>query len=492
MRRSLAVTAVMSFTLAAATFAGEIPPRPEGLTYPPLVFNVPDSAAMRIKLANGVPAYVVEDQALPLITVQVLLRGGQYLEPSGKEGVASLTGTVWRSGGAGALDAKTLDEELDYLAAQLSTSVGPTTGSVSLNLLAKDIDRGLSLLLDVLRAPRFEADRLAKAKEDLLAEMKRRNDDSADIEQREWDRLVYGEGYWVNRLATKASLDTITREDLLDFHRRLATPANFVVVAAGKFERTAMVAKLNSTLGAWKGGGQGVPAVPQPGVQARPGVYLVDKPDVNQGRVSIGHIGVVRPLPDEGALEVANDILGGGGFTAWMMSRVRSDEGLAYGAYSRYGIGDLYPGAFRAYFQSKSSTCAQAAALTRELIDKIRTQAVGEQELTTSKNAFIERLPRTFETKLKTAVRFGQDELVSREKGYWVRYRDRIKAVDAAAVQRAAQAHIRPDQLAVLVVGNVEEILKGHPDHPEAKLEALGTFVRVPLRDPLTLEPMTK
>lgn len=492
MRATVAAAALLCTSLAAAAVAAEIPSRPEGLTYHQLVFKVPDGAAMRAKLDNGVPAYIVEDKSLPLVTVQVLFRGGQYLEPAGKEGVSSLTGTVWRTGGAGALDAKSLDEELDFLAAQLSTSVGPTTGTVSLNLLAKDLDRGIALLMDVLRAPRFDAERLAKAKAEMLADMKRRNDDTADIEQREWNRLVYGDGYWINRLATKASVDAITREDLLDFHRHLATPANFVVVAAGAFDRRAMVAKLNATVGAWKGGGKGVPPVPQPTKAAAPGVYLVDKPEVNQGRVSIGHLGAVRPLADESALEVANDILGGGGFTAWMMSRVRSDEGLAYGAYSRYGIGDLYPGAFRASFQSKSSTCARAAALTEELIGKIRTQSVTEQELLTSKNSFIETLPRTFETKLKTAARFAQDELVGREKDYWARYRDRMRAVDAAAVRQAAQDHIRPDQLVVLVVGNVGELLKGHPDHPEAKFEAFGQLIRLPLRDPMTLQPMTK
>ncbi len=492
MRNAHRLIPFASVFLAGAALSAPIPPRPEQLRFPPLAFNVPDAAAMRVSLANGVPVYIAEDRILPLVSVQVLFRGGRYMEPGGKEGLASLTGTVWRTGGAGTLDAQALDEELDFLAAQLSTSVGDTSGSVTLNLLAKDLDRGLALLLDVLRSPRFEEARLTKAKADLIADMKRRNDDSEAIEDREWDRLVYGDDYWLNRLPTKASVDGITRDDLVALHRLLANPANFVVAVAGDLDRATMIAKLDATLGAWRPDGPGVPPVPQPTASAKPGVYVVNKPDVNQGRVSIGHLGAMRPLPDEFALEIANDILGGGGFSAWMTQRVRSDEGLAYSAYSDFGIGDLYPGTFRAYFQSKSSTCAWAAKLTTELITKIRTTEVADEELAASKSSFIERFPRIFESKARTVLRFAQDDLIGRAHEYWSTYRAKVGAVTRVGVLDAAKAHIMPDRLIVLVVGNAADILKGQPDHPEAKFENLGPIVNVPLRDPLTLKPLTQ
>jgi zinc protease len=492
MQASHRVLSIAALVLSVtAGVAAEIPPRPEQLTFLPLTFNVPDAASMRVKLANGITAYVADDKMLPLVNVLVLFRGGGYLEASGKEGLAELTGTVWRTGGAGRFDARALDEELDFLAAQLSTGVGEVSGRVSLNLLGKDLDRGLGLLMDVLRGPRFEEARLAKAKEDMLSEMKRRNDDSESIEDREWDRLVYGDDFWLNRLPTKASVDGITRGDLVAFHKLLANPANFVVAVAGDFDRKAMIVKLNATIGAWKAAGAPVGAVPQPKGSAKPGVYLVNKPDVNQGRVSIGQLGAKRPLPDESSLEVANDILGGGGFTAWMMSKVRSDEGLAYSAYSSYGIGDLYPGTFRAYFQSKSSTCARAARLTVDLIGRITTTQVTDKELANSKSSFIERFPRMFESKLRTVTRFAQDDLVGLSHEYWKAYRARMGEVTAASTQAAASAHINPDQLIILVVGNVDEILKGHPDHPGARFESFGPLVRLPLRDPLTLKPMS-
>ena len=324
----------------------------------------------------------------------------------------------------------------------------------------------------VLQKPRFETERLAKAKEDLISDLKRRNDETADIESREWSRLVYGDDYWINRLATKASVDGISQADLVALHTQLANPANFVVAVAGDFKRDEMLRKLNATLGAWKATGPRVAAVPQPSGSARPGVYLVDKKDVNQGRISMGHIGQQAPAADEAAIEVANDILGGGGFTAWMMKRVRSDEGLAYGAYSNYGIGDLMPGAFRAYVQTKSATCARATTLTRELMVKLRAGEYTEKELETSKISFIETLPRTFETKWRTVLRFAGDELVGRDRAYWPTYRQRIGAVTAQAARDAATKYIKPDQLIVLMVGNVDDILKGSPTTPTPRSRA--------------------
>lgn len=476
--------------LAATVGAGEIPARPEMLSFPPLAFAVPRAESFKVSLPGNVPAYVAEDKLLPLVTVQISFRGGRYLEEKGKEGTAELLGTVWRTGGAGTLSPQELDETLDFLAAQLTTSVSGTSSSVTLNLLAKDLDRGLQLLFDVLLKPRFDEARLAKAKEDLIAELKRRNDDAADIESREWQRLIYGDDYWLSRLPTKASVDAISREDLVALHRRIVNPANCVVAVAGDVDKQAVVRKLKAYFEQWKVKPQPVPPVPQPTHKPKPGVYLVHKADVNQGRVSIGHLGAKRPLPEEFAITVANDILGGGGFTAWMMSRIRSDEGLAYGAYSSFGILDAYPGTFRAGFQSKSSTCARAAFLTLELVEKLRRGEITEAELTTSKNSFIETFPRNFETKLRTVQLYAMDDLNGRPHSYWVNYRDNIRKVDAQAAQKAAQKLIRPEEFVILVVGNVDEILKGHPDYPEIQLAKLGPMTRLPLRDPLTLEPL--
>ena len=126
-----------------------------------------------------------------------------------------------------------------------------------------------------------------------------------------------------------------------------------------------------------------------------------------------------RPTENEFDLLVANNILGGGGFTSWILSRVRSDEGLAYSAGSRFSIGDSLPGTFRAVFQSKSSTVARAAQLTIELTRQLRDEGFSRDELTTSQNSFVETFPNRFANKFAVVARYANDELVGREEGYW-------------------------------------------------------------------------
>lgn len=467
-----------------------IPDRPERLEFPELQYEVPDRDQFRAVLDNGVALYAAEDRLLPLVAIQVFFKGGAYLEPQGMEGLASLTGTVWRTGGAGDLTAEEFDEELDFLAANLSTGIGGVTGSVSLNLLSKDLERGLQLLMDVLLRPRFQESRLETARTNLLSEMRQRNDSTAGIESREWNRLIYGDDYWINRHSTQTSVRSIDRDDLVRFQQRLIDPATMVVAAAGDFHREELIELLNETIGRLETGSEPIPPVPQPSHRSEPGVYLVDKPDVNQGRVSIGHLGAMRPLEDEFDIRVANDILGGSGFTSRITSRVRSDEGLAYTAGSAFGIGQEYPGTFRSLFQSRSEACARAAELTVELIRGMHAEGVTDEELRTSKNSQIETLPNNFQTMIQTVSLFARDELAGRPPDYWAAFRDNVRAVSVESAHQAFRRHINPERLVILVVGNIEEILGGDPDHPDSRFENLGALHRIPLRDPMTLEPM--
>ncbi len=499
-RRTLSALLVALALLAAAPAAllaqtaqqqpGGIPASPRELKYAPLTYTPPKRNQYRHVLSNGVVVYAVEDHDLPLVNVQTLVRTGSYLDPAGKEGLASLVGSQMRTGGTAKMSAEQFDEAADFLAAQISSGVGPTQGSANLNLLAKDVDKGLALYFDMLRTPAFQEDRLKLAKSQILQQMERRNDNTSAIEAREWGRLLYGSEHFSTKETTKASIDAITRQDLVDFHQKYFQPGGFIIAASGDFNTKELLAKLEAAFQGWPASKTAVPDVPKPTQTPVAGIYTINKPDVNQGRVSIGHTGSTRDNPDSYALEVMNDILGGGGFTSRIMSRVRSDEGLAYSAGSSYGMGVYYPGTFRASFQSKSATTAQAIQIVLDEIGRIRTAKVSAEELETSKNSAIETFPRIFSTAAQIASTFAQDEYTKRPADYWDTYRQRIAAVTADDVQRVAQKYLDPSKLVILVVGNIEDITKGNPDHPEyslTKLAAQGEIRRIPLPDPLTM-----
>jgi predicted Zn-dependent peptidase len=470
-----------------------IPDRPEKLAFPPLTYEPPAPEKYRVMLKSGPVAYVVPDRELPLVNLVVYVRTGQYVEPDGKQGLAELTGYLLARGGTQSKTAEELEERLAFLAARLESGVGETQGSVSLNLLSKDLEEGLGIMREVLTAPRFQDDKIALRKQQMLQSMKERNDDSRSIEAREAEFLAFGETFWANRYSTQDSVQSLTRADLEEFHHKWFQPPNFVVAVSGDFDRDQMIEKLEKLFGAWPFKGATPPPIPTNTAFSPTGVYIVDK-DVNQGRVAMILPGIMRDDPDFFPAVIMNDILGGGGFTSRIMNRVRSDEGLAYDAHSSFPGGVYYPATFSAGFQSKSRTVPYAASIVLQEMEKITKAPVSDQELNTSKRGFIDRFPRTFGTKIQIANTFAQDEFTGRfakQPDYWQKYRSRIDGVSKDDIQRVAANYVKPNKLVILVVGQKNEILLGQPGH-EVKLSQLAgdRVVDVPLRDPLTMKPM--
>ncbi len=477
----------------AADAAGAIPDRPEQLHYGPLEFQVPRAEQYRHELPGGVVAYIVPDHTLPLVNVVLNFRTGAFREPADEPGLADLTATLMRVGGTTSRTPEQFDEQADFLAAAIGSGAGETSAQASLNVLTKSLDDGLELLFDMVRNPRFDAARLDVEKGKMLEAMKQRNDDAGDISAREWDWLMYGHDHFSTRRTTAAELAAMDRPALIDFHRRTYGPQGLVIAVSGDVDPQDMLGRLERRLAGWKAA-EAAPWPPKgPDFAPTPGLYYVEK-DIPQGKVSIGE----RSLkvddwsnPELPALMVMNDILGGGGFTARLMKRVRSDEGLAYGAYSHFGLGAYWPTTFSVGYASKNRTVALAGKIVLEEIDRLRAEPVTEEELQVSKSSFVDTFPRAFESAAKIAGTFAQDEIQGRPHSYWYDYRKRIQAVTADQVLAVAKKYLQPQDLVMLVVGKWQEIAPGDPDG-RAKMSDLfgGNATRLPLRDPLTLEPM--
>ena len=514
-RRPLAATGSLAALLAAVALgpgarpavAAELPERPERLQYPPLKFTPPRASEYRVKLANGVAAYLAPDRAIPLVSVTVLMRVGPDLDPAGKEGLASTMVYLLTRSGTRTMTAEQLEERLAFLGAQLESGMGggggmmgqggvPITGAesrVTLNLLTKDLDEGLALLTACLKGAAFQEDRLKLRRDQQLQEMKQRNDNSADLEDREWGFLLRGADHWSNRYPTEASLNSLTRDDLVALQKRYVGPKNFVIAVAGDFDRAAMKRRLEKAFAGWPGPGENPGPPKPPAAPAARGWYVVDK-DVNQTRVSLGLRTLDRYDPDFHAAQVMNYVLGGGGFTSRLVNRIRSDEGLAYTVRSSFEGGTYYPDPWRAFFQTKARSTAFALSIALTEIGRVRDSLVTAGELETAKNAFIEGFPARFPTAQAIGGALAAEELTGRyqkDPGYFGEYAGRIRAVTAQDVQRVAQRLLDPAKIAVLLVGNAQEMAL-----PDGKHDVLLTGLaggepkRIPLRDPMTMKPM--
>jgi predicted Zn-dependent peptidase len=288
---------------------------------------------------------------------------------------------------------------------------------------------------------------------------------------------------------TEQSVNSITRDDLIAFHKKYFFPANFAFAVSGDFKTKDILKKLNGMLAGWPDQNLDLPAIPDQVPDPAPGVYMIKKEDVNQSRIRIGHIGVKRDIPDQYALVVMNDILGGGGFTSRIVRRVRSDEGLAYSAGSRFDFPVLYPGTFRAYFQTKHATAAFGTDLILIEIDRIRTQKCDEETVENAKASYISNVVNPFSNKNNIVNTFASDFYTGRADDYWQNYTKNMEAVTADAVLAVAQKYLHPDKLVFLVVGDPEAVEEGSDKHEE-KFSDFGKINILPLRDPMTLQAM--
>ncbi len=426
------------------------------LTYPLLSeINVP--AVERVELDNGLILYLVEDRELPLINLSARIGTGSVFEPADKVGLAAITGTVMRTGGTTSRSGDDIDVALENIGASVETGIGETSGSASMSVLKDDIDLGLEILADVLMNPAFPEDKIELAKVTQRSVIARRNDDAQEIGFREFTTLIFGKDSPYARQTEYASIDAITREDLSAFHEAYFHPNNAQIGIWGDFDMKTMVDRVKRAFRDWKPAPGFVrPQVPPVDYEFRPTVNLVDKQDVNQSTIVMGHIGGRLDNPDYFALEIMNSILGGG-FSSRLYQRVRSDQGLAYSVFGTYGANYDRPGIFYAGIFSKSESTVQAVRAVKKEIESMRTEPVTNEELSLAKDAFLNSFVFNFDTKAEVISRLMTYEYYGYPSDFLQKTKEGIEAVTREDVMRVAQTYLQPDDMQLIVVGKASD-----------------------------------
>ncbi|MCI0342950.1 MAG: insulinase family protein, partial [Planctomycetales bacterium] len=447
--------------VTAAAQDGPLPAHPRELKYPSLAYEPPDPATHRATLPGGtIPAYVVPDRELPVLSITAIWRGGTACDPPGKKGAVNLLSRMLRAGGTARKTPAEVDAALERIAAQVSFSADLGTGRASLRCLSRHREVALALFAEMLREPRWDEGRLQLEKDRLYESFKGRNDSSEAIEGREYDWLIYGD-HPVAAHATRPSIEAIGRDDLAALHRRLVHPSRMILAVGGDWEPAAARDGLAKALAGFPEAAEAPPAVAPVTAPVRTGLYLFRKEKVTQSRVSLGHIGIREDHPDRFAIGVMNFVLGGGSFSSRLTQAIRVDRGLAYSAGSRYSPGEFVPGTFRTFFQSKHATCAEGLRVALAEVRRLREEGPTEEEVAQAKSSMIEGFPSRFPTAAAAASALADLEARGMPADFYRTYRKRIEAVTVADVRRAAKEHLRPEHFVATIVGDIAAAREG-------------------------------
>jgi zinc protease len=428
----------------------------------------------RIELPNGMIIFLQEDHELPLIDGVARIRGGSRAEPAAKLGLVSLYGEVWRTGGTKTETGDQMDDYLEIRAAKVETDGGVDSTTIGLSCLKEDFNDVFKVFAEILREPEFRADKLDLAKHEAFDAISRRNDEVGEIARREAAKLAYGEQNPYARVPEYATIDAVTRQDLIDWHHTHVHPNNVILGLSGDFDSVQMEATLRRAFGGWARG----PAAQVPEIHfdpAKPGYYLIKKEDVNQSNIRMVGLGTTRKNPDYYAIEVFNEVLGGG-FSARLIQSIRTAKGLAYSVGGGIGTGFDHPGILRFAMGTKSASTVESIQALYSEIDKLKTNPITDDELKRAKDSILNAFVFNFDTPDKVLHERMAYEFYGYPPDFLEQYPPGIEKVTTADVNRVWPKYLHKDQLAVLVVGNTAEF-----DKP---LSSLGAVKEVDISIP--------
>ncbi len=444
----LLIAALVMFTAAASIHAQDV----DNLKYPKInKLEIPN--VDQVTLDNGIRVYLLQDKSLPVLKASVRMNTGSFLEPADKIGLASICGSVMRTGGTNKWSGDEIDEKLEAIGGSVETSIGLESGRASVNVLSEFTDLGLDILAEVLRNPKFEEDKIDLAKVQERSSISRRNDDPQAIAFREFKKVIYGADSPYARTTEYATIDAITRDDLVDFHAKWFKPQNMQISIWGDFDKKDILAKLNKYFGDWKKEGDIVPSLPQVDYKFENKVYYIQKNDVNQTNIVIGHIGGYVTDKDYGALIVMNNILGGS-FGSRLFNAVRSREGLAYAVFGSYTAKIKYPGIFVGFVSTKSETTVKAIKEMIKEMKRIQTVPPTKDEMKLGKDSYLNSFVFNFDSKAEVVNRLMDYDFYGLPADHLFKVKEDVEKVTPEDVIKAANDNLRFDALRIVVVGN--------------------------------------
>jgi len=402
-------------------------------------------------LANGLSVVVVEDHRLPLVSYRLAFRVGGAFDPPELPGLTDLLAGLLPEGTA-TKTSKEIADEVARMGASISAGATSDYTIVAASALAQFNDPVLGLMADVILEPSFPENEVELAKQNTKESLRQQRAQPSFLASEMVSRVMYGDHPYSVVTPTPESIDRSSREEFVRFHRARLVPNNAVFIVVGDVSYDDILNRLQSLFSTWERGEEVKANFPAPPVRTNRVAYLVDRPGSAQSNIVIANSGITRTNPDYFPFMLMHTVLGANASSRLFMN-LREDKGYTYGAYSNLDARRT-AGTFRATAEVRTPVTGGSLKEFFYELDRIRKEPVSEKEISDAKSYLTGVFPIRLETQEGLTDQLVQIKMLNLPDDYLQSYRDRVQAVTIADIQRVAEKYVKPDEAAVVVVGD--------------------------------------
>jgi zinc protease len=426
------------------TFRSQIP-----APLPPHPIVIP--SARETVLSNGLNVVVVEDSRLPLVNYRLGLRVGSSYDPPGSPSLTDLLAGLLPEG----TDSRTSREIADQVArvgASLSAGANSDYTIVAASALKQFSDQILDLMAEVILQPSFPENEVELAKQNTKESLRQQRAQPSFLATEMVSKVMFGEHPYSIVAPTPESLDRLTRDEFVSFHQKKFVPNNGVFIVSGDVRFAEIIARLESLFSTWEPGETLSTEFPAPPKRTKRSAYLVDRPGSAQSNIVIANRGIVRTSPDYFPMLLMHTVLGATASSRLFMN-LREEKGYTYGAYSNLDARRT-AGTFRSTAEVRTAVTGDSLKEFFYELGRIREDRVSDKEINDAKSYLTGIFPIRLETQEGLIDQLVQIKMLSLPANYLETYRDRVQAVTVEEIQRVANEYVRPDEAAIIIVGD--------------------------------------
>src|SRR5215203_6689709 len=421
---------------------------------PPRPISIP--TARETTLRNGLSLVVVEDSRLPLVSYRLAFPVGGAFDPPGLPGLTDLLAGLLPEG-TESRTSKEIAEEVARMGASLSAGATSDYTLVGASALSNFNDLILDLMADVILEPSFPENEVELAKQNTKESLRQQRAQPSFLASEMVSRVMYGEHPYSTVAPTPESIDRSSRDDFVKFHRSKLVPNNAVFIVVGNIRYDDILNRVESLFSTWQRGEELVANFPAPPVRTKRTAYLVDRPGSAQSNIVIANSGITRTSPDYFPMMLMHTVLGATASSRLFMN-LREDKGYTYGAYSSLDA-RRSAGSFRATAEVRTPVTGDSLKEFFYELERIRKEPVSDKEIADAKSYLTGVFPIRLETQEGLTDQLVQIKMLNLPNDYLQNYRDRVQAVTIADIQRVAEKYVKPDEAALIVVGDGSSVL---------------------------------